>query len=565
MTQPVPAPATASPELVEEPALRVDAVTKTYGATTALQDVSLSVRRGSVHALLGANGSGKSTLIKILAGVTQATAGGDIHVGARHVHSTAIRPADARHLGMRFVHQQLGLFPGLTLAENVAAATGFPVAKLATIPWRDLNRRTGQLLEEFGLQARPTDKLDSLRPSGRTLLAIARAMGPDPNAQLLEEFGLQARPTDKLDSLRPSGRTLLAIARAMGPDPNAQLLVLDEPTASLPEADAHHLLDTIKTLSARGITTLIVTHRLGEVAAVADDVTVLRDGAVVADGPLADFPHAALVGAISPPTRAGPRRPEPDRARRPPSSVNTRRVGGQLHLRGLHARGVHDIDLDVADGEILGLAGLAGSGRTALLETIFGVRPIRSGEVELGGRLVTFRNPAEAIRAGVALVPEDRARQAVFNDQPLTHNVTASTLGRFFQRGSLQRRAESRHAQSRIQQFGVKAASGAAPISTLSGGNQQKTVLARWLDIQPRVLLLDEPTQGVDVGARADIHQVVRSVADTGAVVLLVSSDLDELCSLSNRIVLMVRGRLDHELPGPFSADAVGQRMHAQT
>jgi len=526
MTQPVPAPATASPELVEEPALRVDAVTKTYGATTALRDVSLSVRRGSVHALLGANGSGKSTLIKILAGVTQATAGGDIHVGARHVQSTAIRPADARHLGMRFVHQQLGLFPGLTLAENVAAATGFPVAKLATIPWRDLNRRSGQLLEEFGLQARPTDKLDSLRPSGRTLLAIARAMGPDPDAQLL---------------------------------------VLDEPTASLPEADAHHLLDTIKMLSARGITTLIVTHRLGEVAAAADDVTVLRDGAVVADGPLADFPHAALVKAISPPTRSGLRRPEPDRMRRPPPGVNTRRVGGELHLRGLQARGVHDIDLNVADGEILGLAGLAGSGRTALLETIFGVRPIRSGEVELGGRLVTFRSPAEAIRAGVALVPEDRARQAVFNDQPLTHNVTASTLGRFFHRGSLQRRAESRHAQSSIQQFGVKASSGDAPISTLSGGNQQKVVLARWLDIQPRVLLLDEPTQGVDVGARADIHQIVRSVAGTGAVVLLVSSDLDELCSLSDRIVLMIRGRLDHEMPGPFSADSVGQRMHAQT
>lgn len=501
-------------------ALSVEPITKTYGATTALHDVQLNVRTGRIHALLGANGSGKSTLIKILAGVTQASSGGRIHVGPGSVAAVDITPADAKQLGMRFVHQQLGLFPGLTLAENIAAATGFPVAGLATIPWRELHRRT---------------------------------------ATLLDDFGIDARPTDRVDSLRPATRTLLAIARAMGPDPQSRLLILDEPTASLPEADAQHLLDAVRGLSERGITTLIVTHRLGEVAAIADDVTVLRDGAVVADGPASDFPHATLVECISPGART----------RRESAPVQgavagaAPRLDGELRIEGLRAAGVHGLDLHVRAGEIIGFAGLAGSGRTALLESLFGVRRVQSGQVSVGGASVSFRSPADAIRAGVALVPEDRARQAVFSEQPLSHNVTAANLGRFFSRGSLQRRAEGAHAQTRIRQFGVKAASGRVPISTLSGGNQQKAVLARWLDINPSVLLLDEPTQGVDVGARADIHRVVRAVAAQGACVLLVSSDLEELSELSDRIVLLVRGRLEAELSAPFTAEKVGQRMHA--
>lgn len=521
MTSPTGHPRHQDADHSEPLALAVEPMTKTYGATTALHDVQLSVRTGRVHALLGANGSGKSTLIKILAGVTQASSGGRIYVGSRSVAATAITPAAAKDLGMRFVHQQLGLFPGLSLTENVAAATGFPVAGLATIPWRELNRRT---------------------------------------AALLGEFGIDARPADRVDSLRPSTRTLLAIARAMGPDPQSRLLILDEPTASLPEADARHLLDAVRTLTERGITTLIVTHRLGEVAAIADDITVLRDGSVVADGPADDFPHATLVECISPGARS---QREQAVSEQHQGRAADRQLDGELRIEQLQAAGVHGLDLQVHAGEIIGLAGLAGSGRTALLETLFGVRRVHAGQVTLGGTPVSFRSPADAIRAGVALVPEDRARQAVFSEQALSHNVTAATLGRFFSRGSLQRRAEGQHAQTRIREFGIKAASGHVPISTLSGSNQQKAVLARWLDINPRVLLLDEPTQGVDVGARADIHQVVRAVAAQGACVLLVSSDLEEMSELSDRIVLLVRGRLEAELPAPFTAETVGQRMHA--
>ncbi len=493
--------------------LRVTSVTKTFGGTTALDNVSLEVGAGRVHALLGSNGSGKSTLVKILAGVHQATSGGDVRVDDEAVASTSISAADSKRLGLRFVHQQLGLFPQLSIAENFAATAGFGANLLSTIDRRSLNART---------------------------------------ARLLEQFGIGADPTDRVDQLRPSVQTLVAIGRTMADRETARILILDEPTESLPSDETERLLAAIKDLAVLGITFIIVTHRLADVAEVADEVTVLRDGVVVASAPIGELSRDDLVKHIAgrrlaaPPAVEAPIRPE-----QPLLAVDTIAVGS-----------VRELSFNVFGGEIVGIAGLAGSGRSAVLEGIFAARPLTSGHISLSGRRRHFRHPGDAVGAGIGLVPEDRAEQALFPERSVSQNLSAATVRSFFSRGSMNSASEREHAAEQIRNLGIKAASPTAAISTLSGGNQQKTVLARWLDTSPVLLLLDEPTQGVDVGARSEIHAIIRKAAAGGMAVLLVSSDLDELCELSSRVLVLARGRLSHEVSAPLSVGHVAELMH---
>jgi ribose transport system ATP-binding protein len=493
--------------------LSVRHVTKTFGSTLALDDVSLHVGAGRVHGLLGSNGSGKSTLVKILAGVYQATDGGDVTVGESSAASTSIRPADSAALGMRFVHQQLGLFPQLSIADNFAAAAGYGTGALSTIDRSELLRRTREMMEQFRIDADPND-------------AVAR--------------------------LRPSVRTLVAIGRVMADRDQAKVLVLDEPTEALPEDETARLLASIKELAAGGMTFVIVSHRLAEIAEVADDVTVLRDGVVAASGAVGSMSRGDLVEHIT------GKRPVPvERAPRVPvGTVPT------VEVKRLAVGSVRDLSFQVMPGEVLGIAGLVGSGRSAVLEGIFGARSLRSGDLALSGRPRRFSHPADAIGAGVAFVPENRVVQGLFLDQPVARNITAVTLRRFFRRGSIDKASERAHGITRIRAMGVKAASPDAAISTLSGGNQQKAIIARWLDTGPTLLLLDEPTQGVDVGARVEIHAIIRSAVVEGMAVILVSSDLDELCDVSDRVMVLRRGRMTHMADTDLTVGRIAAYMH---
>ncbi|WP_162251579.1 MULTISPECIES: sugar ABC transporter ATP-binding protein [unclassified Nocardioides] len=502
-----------APRATDLPGLVVTDVTKAFGATVALNEVSLEVGAGRVHALLGSNGSGKSTLVKILAGVHQATGEGQIRVGELAVPASTISPASSASLGLRFVHQQLGLFPQLTIADNFAATAGFGGRSLSPINRHSLNRRTREMLAQFRIDADPEDRVDRLRPAVQTLVAIGRAM---------------------------SDRD------------RAKVLVLDEPTEALPEDETSRLLTSIRNLAADGLTFVIVSHRLAEVAEVADEVTVLRDGNVVASGPTSQLSRADLVEHITGNRVAVPRRRQAVRVGAAPA----------VKVESLSVGPVRDLSFDVAPGEILGIAGLVGSGRSAILEGIFGARPLRGGQVTIGGRSQRFRHPGDAIRAGIGLVPESRTHQGLFLDRSVTENITAARVEKFRIRGSIRTSREQAHGRMRVAEFAIKSSSAQAPIATLSGGNQQKAILARWLDTSPALLLLDEPTRGVDVGARAEIHAVIGSAVEAGMAVIIVSSDLDELCDLSDRVIILRRGHATHMLDSGLTVGKVAALMH---
>ena len=480
-------------------ALAVEHLSKTFGSTRALDDVSMAIGPGRIHGLVGGNGSGKSTLIKILAGVHRGDPGGVVRIGDAAVPCDHTTPAHARAAGLRFVHQDPGVFPALTVAENLAigGAHGFPTAG-GRVRWKALHRRAAAALERFEIAARPTDLLGSLRRAEQTMVVIARALEDE-------------RET-----------------------PNRLVLVLDEPTASLPEHEVELLLEAIRRCAGDGQTILYVSHRLEEIVALVDELTVLRDGRVVesrgADGLTTDHLVQAIVG-----------RPL-ERAFGTPQPRADARV--RLAVRGLAGGPLRDVSFSVGRGEIVGVAGLLASGRTELLQMLFGARARDAGEVLLDGAVSAPPSPAEAMRAGIAFVPEDRAREAAFPDLSVAANLSVARIGAFRRGPRLDMRAERRDADAAIARFGVRTPRAAAPFSQLSGGNQQKVVLARWLARAPSVLLLDEPTQGVDVGARAELYALIRAATATGMATLLVSSDFEELAHVADRVLVLRDGRI---------------------
>ncbi|GAA1862406.1 ribose ABC transporter ATP-binding protein RbsA [Pseudonocardia ailaonensis] len=483
-------------------ALAVRGVTKTFGATRALDDVSFDVRTGQIHGLLGGNGSGKSTLIKIMAGVYTADAG-ELQVGDRPVAADATSPARARQSGLRFVHQSTSTFPELTLAENIAIGDRFPTSA-GRVRWSELRRHTEQLLERFEIDAHPRDRLGDLRPADQTMVAIARALQDD-------SAGLS-------------------------------VLVLDEPTASLPEHEVSVLLDALRRYAAAGQTILYVSHRMDEVLSLTDAMTVLRDGQHVITCSTEGMTEAEMVSHIvgRPVERVfAETAADPDTVGEPVLEVDGL-VGGPL--RG--------IDLSVSAGEIVGIAGLLGSGRTELLRMIFGDHPVEAGTIRLAGSTVHPRTPGEAMRLGIAHVPEHREAEAAFLDLSVRENLSAAEVVKYWVGGRLDRRRERQDAERAITDFAVRTAGQDALMSSLSGGNQQKVILARWLRRQPRLLLLDEPTQGVDVGARADVYAAIRAAVNDGMAAVVVSSDFDELAHACDRVLVLRDGRITAEVRG---------------
>lgn len=482
--------------------LSVRGISKTFTGTKALDSVDFSVRAGEVHALLGGNGSGKSTLIKILAGVHVADAGGMITVDGHQYPAEQLSAATARAGGLRFVHQNLGLFPDMTIAENISAGGGF-VTRRGRIRWKQVNDRAAALIEKFSIRA--------------------------------------AGPTTILASLRPADRTLVAIARALQDqdDAHSGVLFLDEPTTALPPHEVDVLLTRLRGYASAGQAIVLVSHRLPEILQVADRVTVLRDGLLAATTNTAGLAESGLVELI---------------VGRPVGQVypplDARHTGPvSLRVRGLSGGPVKSVDLDVRRGEVIGVAGLLGAGRSSLLHLLMGVHKASAGTVVLDGVDVTPKSVNAAMSAGFALVPEDRAEDAAFLDHSVGGNLSAAQV-KYYWRGLRLRHLDERlDALASIRQFAIKAAAD-QPIQTLSGGNQQKVILARWLRRNPAVLLLDEPTQGVDIGARVEIYKLIRKAADDGAIVIVVSSDFDELSHLCSRVVVMNSGSIVAEATG---------------
>jgi ribose transport system ATP-binding protein len=490
-------------------ALRLTGVTKRFGGTVALDRAHLTVRRGTVHALLGGNGSGKSTAVKVLAGVHRADD------GVLEVMGTRYAPHDwtahvARDAGLRFVHQDLGLFDGLSIEENVALGAGYPTRRLgAGIRWSSLRARVRAALADHELDLDPRTPVDRLRPVDRTLVAIARALA-----------GTEGEP----------------------------VLVLDEPTARLPQHESALLLSRIRARAERGQTVLLVSHRLHEVLAVAHDFTVLRDGrtagvltgASPSEGELVELMAGRAVGALRP----------AQREHAEPSAF--------LRIEGLAGGPLHGVDLDVGRGEIVGVAGLVGSGRSSLLRAVFGEHRPTAGRMTLDGAAYEPGGIGAAMAAGVAFVPEDRHQEAAFTDLPVVDNLSVTVLRHYRRPWGISRRAERSAARSLAGRFRVAAAGPDAVLSSLSGGNQQKVVLARWLQRRPAVLLLDEPTQGVDLMSRVDVYDLIRAAAREGTAVLVASSDVAELAALCDRVVVLGNGRVVDTLgAGSLEADTI--------
>jgi len=484
--------------------LRVAGIAKAFNGVPALHDVGFAARPGRVHFLVGGNGSGKSTLIKILAGICDADAG-EVTVGDETVPAPRITPHWSRRAGLAFVHQDPGVFAELSVAENLVAGRGYPRGHLGKIDWAALRAHAIELIERFELGVAPETPLARLRPAQRTMVAIARALQTDDDAA-------------------------------------SAVLILDEPTASLPAHEATSLLATLRRYAEAGHTIVVVSHRLDEVLNAGDDLSVLRDGRLVTTCAVAEIDRAELVRLIVGHQLDGP-------AARIPDAGD---AGPERPLLEVFDDADDDTArpvLGVRGGEIVGLAGLLGSGRSRMLRGVFGLPDGGARRVHVGGQPVA-PGIKGAMSAGIAYLPEDRDGEAAFGELSVRENLTANAVGRYWSRGRFDRRREARNVREAVAAFGIKTASDRLPIAALSGGNRQKVVLARWMRVAPRVLLLDEPTQGVDVGARSDIHDLLRAAAAEGTAVVVASSDLEELELLCDRVVVLVQGTVAHELSG---------------
>jgi ribose transport system ATP-binding protein len=478
--------------------LELEDIGKSYPGVVALSGVSLAVGRGEVVGLIGENGAGKSTLMKILGGVIAPDQGTIVIDGTRHAALTVTQSMGA---GIAFVHQELNLFENLDVAANV---------------------RIGR---------------EPL--SGGPLRLIDRARLHREVAPLLERLNVDFGPATPVAELSIAQRQMVEIAKALSLD--ARLIIMDEPSSSLTLSETERLLEVVTELKAHGVSVIYITHRLGEVRACADRVVCLRDGEVVGTLAKGEIRHDAMIRLMIgrdlkslyiPPER------EPSQG---------------CEVRELRTTAFPDraVSLEIRKGEILGLAGLVGSGRTSLARTLFGIDPVLGGEILLDGSPLQIASPRDAIARGIYLAPEDRKRCGLILDMPIRENVTLASLGSYASRWLVRRGAEAEAAEAQRRRLAIKAPSVETRAVTLSGGNQQKVVLAKWLSMRPRLIIFDEPTRGIDVGAKSEIYELLRGLADAGVAILMISSDMEEVIGVSDRIVVMHEGRIGGALERP--------------
>ena len=494
--------------------LTLEGVTKSFGGVRALKGVSFDLQPGEIHALVGENGAGKSTMIRIVTGAL-APDTGTVEVCGERIDRAD--PLLMRARGIAPIYQQPALCPDLTVAENLALRLERGGA------WRRINWRTR-------------------RQRAETLLAqVGASIDIDAPAR----------------SLRMAEQQLVEIAGALGAD--ARILLLDEPTASLTDREAVRLFALLRDLRARGTGIVYISHRLEEIEALADRVTVLRDGQLVATRAIADLTRAEMIRLMVGRDVESVYPTRPCTFSSSPSSMSSTAGGTTrvddvvLAVEGVSCRasGVRDVTLQVRAGEIVGLAGLVGAGRTELARVLFGLTPADRGVIRLGRTAVSIHSPADAVKHGIAYVPEDRRAHGVVQELSVAANVTLASLGALTNRGMLDFRRERSIAADYIQRFAIKTPSLDARVGTLSGGNQQKVALARWLALSPRVLILDEPTQGVDIGAKSEIHRLIVDLASRGLAILLISSELPEIIGLSDRIAVMRAGTIAGTVHAP--------------
>jgi len=496
----------------EAPPLEVRDIEKSFPGVRALSGVSFDVRAGEVHALLGENGAGKSTLIKIISGVYEPD-GGAILIGGRPARFAT--PDDARRAGVATIYQELLLFPELTVAENIFLGHA-PLAGAGRINWRAMRMEAERLLAEL-------------------------------------EIG-DLSPDQTVGALTVGNRQRVEILRALSHD--ARILIMDEPTAALTESDVTRLFDVVRRLKRRGVGVVYISHRLDEIFAIADRVTVLRDGAFVGARAVAGTNAVELVQMMV--------------GRRIDNlfpKTNAPIGAPVLEARNLVRRPLtKGVSLVVRAGEIVGLAGLVGSGRSELAQTLFGVTPSESGEIRLNGESVRIDSPETARAKGVAYVPEDRGAQGLVRRMSVLHNFSLAALGALSHAGFIDRASERRMAENGVARFSVKTSSVDEIAGRLSGGNQQKIVLGKWLANNPRLLILDEPTRGIDVGAKAEIHRLMSELAAEGVAILMISSELPEVLGMSDRVLVMREGRLVAEFDrAAATSETVGTAMMGGT
>ncbi len=480
-------------ERSDAPLVELRGISRSFGGVRALAEVDLALEAGKVHALVGENGAGKSTLVKILTGVEQPDEGELLIEG---VQQRIADPHAAHRLGIAAMYQEPTVFPDLRVAENIFAGRR-PRSRLGTVDWGAMKRETRRVLSDIEVDLDPDTPVRGLGVADRQLLEIAKALTAE-----------------------------------------ARLLIMDEPTAALSPREVDALFAIVRQLSARGVAILFVSHRLEEISAISDTVSVLRDGRHVATRPAAELSHAEMIRLMVGRTLDQLFPKEEAEIGEP-----------ALELRSFTRRGTFsDVSFTVRRGEILGLGGLVGAGRSEVARSLFGIDPHDGGEVRLDGTPFHPRSPRAALRRGLAYLPEDRLAQGLVQTMAVATNTSMAILPRLSPGGFLRPGRERRLAERFMERLRIKATSARQPVEALSGGTQQKVVLSKWLAAEPRVLILDEPTRGVDVATKADVHRTISTLAGEGLAIVLISSELPELLGMSDRIVVLREGTVAAEL-----------------
>jgi rhamnose transport system ATP-binding protein len=499
-------PTDAAPEVSSvapvSPALEIEHVSKRFAATQALEDVSLTLRPGEIHALVGENGAGKSTLVKIMAGVHQPDTG---HIRLGGVPIEIRSPTFARDHGIAVIHQEPRLFPDMSVAENVFLGHQ-PKSRIGGIDWRTMRHETGRIFEALDVTIPVDTQVRGLSMADQQLVEIAKALSID-----------------------------------------ARVLIMDEPTASLSLHEVQRLFSIIRRTRDSGVAVMFVSHRLEEVFEISDSTTVFRDGRHVVTAPTSELTTTTLIRHMV--GRAVTLFPK----------VETHPGEKLLEVRGLTRLGeFRDVSFSVHAGEIVGFAGLVGAGRTEIMRVLFGINPADAGEVLLDGKRVRFASPSAALSSGVAYVPEDRHQDGLVLDFPISSNVTLPILTRLFPRLRIRRATERAIASDYAGQLQVRMTGVDQMAASLSGGNQQKVVIAKWLASKPRILILDEPTRGIDIGAKVEVHRIIAELAASGLGIVLVSSELPEVLAMCDRILVMHEGTVTDEMT---HAEATQERV----
>jgi len=486
--------------MTQQPLLQIEDISKAFPGVQALTGVSFSVTAGEVHALVGENGAGKSTLMKILAGVYQPDSGQIIWDGGL---LRLNNPADAQRQGIRIIYQEFNLLPDLTVAENVLLNRE-PRTRLGFIDWNAMYQRTRELLAVLETDIDPEASVRSLTVAQQQIVEIVKA---------LEE--------------------------------EARLIIMDEPTAALNPTEVEHLFGAIHRLVAGGTTVIFISHRLDEVLHISDQVTVLKDGQLVASQPTVGLTKNEIVRQM---VGRGLEDIFPPRCK----STSEQPL---LDVRGLSTPDLTDISFCLYPGEVLGFAGLEGHGQREVARALFGLEPLRSGEIRVGGKLLRLDSPRAAINAGIVFISDDRKLEGLAPLLAVRENVALPNLKNFSRYGFVRRTSERQVVSAKVEQIGVKTPTIEQAVRLLSGGNQQKTVLTKWLIGQPRILIFAEPTRGIDIGAKVEIYRLMGKLAAGGAGIIMVSSELLELIGMSSRIIVMRDGAVTAELPGDSATE----------